>query len=146
MTPIVVQKRSSTPTVVAIALMLVVAVVVATRQLPARQSQPLRSYERLAQADLAAQAHQDHELIAFSLAQTGEVGLYFTLQNLRTTAFELAVVGADGTSYTVMQADALRTDRRGDGRWAETLPPGEYRLLLTAAQSAGTVTVYASIP
>ena len=45
-----------------------------------------------------------------------------------------------------MQADALRTDRRGDGRWAETLPPGEYRLLLTAAQSAGTVTVYASIP
>ncbi|NLF67231.1 MAG: hypothetical protein GX579_21795 [Chloroflexi bacterium] len=145
MTPIVVQKRSSTPTVVAIALMLVVAVVVATRQLPARQPQP-QGYERLAQADLAAQAHQDHELIAFSLAQTGEVGLYFTLQNLRTTAFELAVVGADGTSYTVMQADALRTDRRGDGQWAETLPPGEYQLLLTAAQSAGTVTVYASIP
>jgi hypothetical protein len=144
-TPIVVQKRSSTPTVVAIALMLVVAVVVATRQLPARQPQP-QGYERLAQADLAAQAHQDHELIAFSLAQTGEVGLYFTLQNLRTTAFELAVVGADGTSYTVMQADALRTDRRGDGQWAETLPPGEYQLLLTAAQSAGTVTVYASIP
>ena len=133
MTPIVVQKRSSTPTVVAIALMLVVAVVVATRQLPARQPQP-QGYERLAQADLAAQAHQDHELIAFSLAQTGEVGLYFTLQNLRTTAFELAVVGADGTSYTVMQADALRTDRRGDGQWAETLPPGEYQLLLTAAQ------------
>ncbi len=146
MTPIAVQKRSSTATVVAIALMLVVAVVVATRQLPARQPQPPLGYERLAQADLAAQAHESHQMAAFSLAQTGEVGLYFTLQNLHTSAFELVVVGAGGARYTVMQADALRTDRRGDGQWEEALPPGEYRLLLTATQSAGLVTIYASIP
>lgn len=146
MTPIAVHKRTSTATVVAIALMLVVAVVVATRQLPARQPRPPQGYARLAQADLAAQAHNATTLAEFSLAQKGEVGLYFTLQNLRAGAFELVVVGGDGTRYTVMQAEALRTDRRGDGQWAETLPAGAYRLLLTATQSAGIVTVYAHTP
>jgi hypothetical protein len=141
-----VQKRSSTATVVAISLMLFVAVFVATRQIPARQSRPPQGYELLAQADLAIQAHEAVALAQFSLAQTSEVGLFFTLQNLRTPAFDLSVEGADGLRFSVMHAEAFRTDRTGNGEWRETLPPGDYRLLLTAAQSAGILTVYSNTP
>ena len=140
------QKRSSTATIVAISLMLFVAVFVATRQVPGRQPDPPQGYERLAKADLATQAHDATALAHFSLAQTGEVGLFFTLQNLRTPAFDLSIEGADGSRFSVMHAEDLRTDRAGNGEWRETLPPGDYWLLLTAAQSAGILTIYLNTP
>ena len=141
-----IKKRSSMATTVAIALMLFAAVFVATRQVPGRQPDPPQGYALLAQADLATQAHETTTLAQFSLAQTGDVGLFFTLENLRTTAFDLSIEGADGARFSVMQADELRTDRAGNGEWRETLPAGDYRLLLTAAQSTGMLTVYAETP
>lgn len=146
MSTITVPKRSSNATTVAIALMLFVAVYVAARQIPARQPAPPPGYALLAEADLSAQAHEAATLAQFTLDQTGEVGLFFTLESLRAPDFDLSLVGTDGSRFSVMQAKELRTDRTGSGEWQETLPPGDYRLLLTATQSTGILTVYIDTP
>lgn len=146
MTTTTLQKRTSIATTVAVALMLFVAVYVATRQAPARQPAPPEGFTHLGQADLSAQAHDETTLAQFSLAQTGDVSLFFTLEKLNAPLFDLSIEGADGARFSVMHSEALRTDRAGSGEWQETLPPGDYRLVLSAAQGAGALTVYAIIP
>jgi len=78
-------------------------------------------------------------VLAFTLAEPAVVGIYYALQNVDTGDFDLSLEPADGQRIVPMGANRLRTDRNGGGLWEEALPAGTYRLLLSAAQSQGTL-------
>jgi len=78
----------------------------------------------------------------FSLEETAVVGIFFTIRDIDTTYFDLSLSGLDGDSLVILHSEDYRTDRDGGGLWEQSLPPGAYRLVLTAAQSPGALSVY----
>jgi hypothetical protein len=96
--------------------------------------------------DLAAQTFAGEPVLAFTLADADVVGIYYALENVETTTFELSLVAADGQSRVIQRSQGLRTDRQGGGLWEQELPAGSYQLLLSADQGQGTVAVYWGYP
>jgi hypothetical protein len=103
---------------------------------------PPPHFESLAQLDLSAGPVTDQVVGEFTLDETAEVGIFFTLQELNSDYFDLRLVTADGEEITILHGEAMRTDQNGGGLWEERLSPGAYRLLLTAHQSPGRVALY----
>jgi hypothetical protein len=42
----------------------------------------------------------------------------------------------------ILHSEDYRTDHDGGGLWEHSLPPGTYRLVLTAEQGSGMLSVY----
>lgn len=103
---------------------------------------PPPDFQPLAVVDLAAQAHAAEMVGQFTVTETAVVSLFYTIPNIDTTVFDLSLSGPDGDSIVILHSEAFRTDDNGGGTWEQSLPPGEYRLLLTAPQTDGTLSVY----
>jgi len=132
-------------TVLGVCIIILAAACGAIQSQEARPAPPA-DYQLIVEVDLTTQAYHRATLGQFSLPREGEVGLFFTLGDLETAAFDLSIKGTDGSRFGVLQARDYRTDSAGSGEWRDTLPPGEYHLLLTAAQGHGNVAVYANTP
>lgn len=105
-------------------------------------AEPPPAYELAGEADLASRAFAEEAVMAFSLEEATAVGIFYALENVDTGYFELSLSGADGESRLLLRSQGLRTDQEGSGLWEEELPAGRYRLLLTADQGQGMVTLY----
>jgi len=128
--------------VIAITLMLFAAVMVATRQSASRSAAVPPNYQRLAEVDLSDGPFTNAVVGELMVGETAVTHLRLSLPNLDTPRFTLRLQAENGETYTVLHAENYRTNHDGGGDWEETLPPGTYQLRLTAAQSAGAVTVY----
>jgi hypothetical protein len=140
------QTLFSRPVVAVACLLVLVAGLAGAGQVWAMQPVLPPGYAPVAEVDLAAGAQDDALLAQFSLAHVAEVGIFFTVRNLDTPYFDLSVQGPDGVRIGILHGENYRTDWAGSGEWRKLLPPGNYRLLLTAAQSTGRVTTYLNRP
>jgi hypothetical protein len=96
----------------------------------------------LSETDLSAQVHDDETVGQFTLSETAVVEISYTIPNIDTPYFDLTLHGPNGESMVILQSENYRTDENGGGSWEKSLPPGAYRLALTAAQSPGSLTIY----
>ena len=103
---------------------------------------PPADFQQAAEIDLSARPYDAETLMQFSLEETAVVGIFFTIRDIDTTYFDLSLSGLDGDSLVILHSEDYRTDRDGGGLWEQSLPPGAYRLVLTAAQSPGALSVY----
>lgn len=103
---------------------------------------PPPHFEDLVQLDLSTGPVTDQVVGEFTLDETAEVGIFFTLQELNSDYFDLRLITPDGEAITILHGEEMRTDQNGGGLWEESLQPGAYRLLLTAHQSPGRVALY----
>ncbi len=103
---------------------------------------PPPDYQTVATVDLSAQPHDGAEVGQFTLTETAVVNIFYTLPNIDTTYFDLSLSGPNGDNLVILRSETFRTDENGGGSWEQRLSPGEYRLLLTAPQTSGTLSVY----
>jgi hypothetical protein len=101
-------------------------------------------YQAVAEVNLADRAFAAETIGEITVAETAVVGIAYTLPNVNTTYFDLSLVGPDGDSHLILHSEDYQTDANGGGTWEQSLPPGTYRLVLTADQSLGILSVYRS--
>ena len=123
------------------AALLLVAVFAAIQML-GRQPETATDSRLLATVDLTTGPFDQVVVAQFTLAETSVVQLRYALINLDSPAFDLSLQGAERASFTILHAEQYRTSEDGGGDWQQTLPPDDYRLVLTAAQSPGTLAIY----
>ena len=67
--------------------------------------------------------------------------MFFRVENIQAEYFELHLVGEDGRDNALLHGEGYRANRDGS-LWQETLPPGDYRLVLDTRHCTGTLMVY----
>jgi hypothetical protein len=103
---------------------------------------PPPNFQPLAEVDLSAQPFEGAILGQFTLEETAVTTIFYTIPNIDTAYFDLSLSGPDGSSYLILHSEDYQTDKHGGGEWEQNLPPGEYRVMLTAQQSPGVLSVY----
>ena len=106
------------------------------------QPTPPPDFQFVAEVDLSTQPHDEELLGEFTLGETAVTRIFYTIPNIDTTDFDLRLVGPNDDSFVILHSEDFRTDERGGGTWEQSLPAGDYRLVLTASQTAGTLSVY----
>lgn len=106
---------------------------------------PPADHQQVAQIDLHTGPYQAETVADFSLDAAGELSIFLSIQDVDTAYINLTLAGPDGFSALLLRAEGYRAGR-DTSLWSETVPPGTYRVVLTAHQSPGTVTIYARDP
>ena len=73
------------------------------------------------------------------------MGIFFRRENIEAAYIYLHLTGGDGADFVLLHGEGYRAGRN-TGLWQETLPPGDYRLVLDSRQSSGTLAVYLGYP
>lgn len=109
----------------------------------AAQYGPPLDFQFLAEIDLSIKTWEEAAVAQFSLAESAEVGLYFNLRSVDSASFDLSLQGPNSFQTLILHSETYRTDEAGAG-WQRnfTLPPGDYRVMLTAVQSPGVLSIY----
>jgi hypothetical protein len=102
---------------------------------------PPQGFQPVAQLDLASRAHTGETLWQFALDQPTEIGIYAVVQRIDTTYFDLRLTGSDGFDAVILHGEEYTADR-DRVLWSRVLPPGHYRLVVTAHQTPGTISIY----
>jgi hypothetical protein len=102
------------------------------------------NYQAVAEIFLPDRSFEAETIGEFTVEETAVVSIFYTLPNVDTTYFDLSLVGSDGDSHLILHSEDYQTDENGGGTWEQSLPPGIYRLVLTAHQSPGVLSVYRS--
>lgn len=103
---------------------------------------PPPDFQAVATVDLSAQPHEGAEIGQLTLTETAVVSIFYTLPNIDTPYFDLSLSGPNGDNLVILRSETFRTDENGGGSWEQRLSPGEYRLLLSAPQTSGILSVY----
>lgn len=100
------------------------------------------AFQLAREIDLASRAFASETVLEFTLDETAVVGIFYALQNVDTTYFELTLVPAEGQSLVLLCSQSLWTDQEGGGMWEQELRAGTYRLPLNADRGHGALAVY----
>ena len=103
---------------------------------------PPPDFQLLAEVNLSTQSFDGEILGQFTLEETAVTIIFYTIPNINTTDFDLSLSGPAGSSYTILHSEDYQTDENGGGTWEQSLPPGDYSVVLTASQTPGTLSVY----
>lgn len=128
------------------ALFILVLLAASCQSAPGEKSSPPPDFQFVAEVDLSSQSYNEEILGELTLAETADVAIFYTLPNLNTTNFDLALQGQNDNNIVILHSEDYRTDENGGGTWEKSLAPDTYRLALTADQSAGVLTVYWKYP
>lgn len=96
----------------------------------------------LAEVDLSSRPFDREILGQFTLDETAVTTIFYTLPNAETAYFDLSLIGPEDESRLILHSEDYRTDQNGGGTWEQSLPPGTYRLELTAEMGSGLLSVY----
>jgi hypothetical protein len=102
---------------------------------------PPQDFQPIAQLDLATRARTAETLWQFALDQPAEIGIYAVVQGINTTYFDLRLIGSAGFDAVVLHGEDYTADQ-DRVTWSRELPPGQYRLIATARQTPGTISIY----
>jgi hypothetical protein len=102
---------------------------------------PPQDFQPIAQLDLATRARTAETLWQFALDQPAEIGIYAVVQGINTTYFDLRLTGSAGFDAVILHGEDYTTDQ-DRVTWSRELPPGQYRLVATACQTPGTISIY----
>ena len=98
--------------------------------------------QQAAQIELSSRAYEGEPVAQIHLDEAATLSVFFLIRNINTPYFDLSLSGPDGYQAVVLHGEDFRTDSLGaSALQAFTLPPGDYRLVLTARQSPGELTV-----
>ena len=131
--------RSSLPMLVGI--LIAASLLIITLSNTLNPLAPPQGFQPVAQLDLASRAHTGETLWQFALDQPAEVGIYAAVQLIDTTYFDLRLTGSDGFDAVILHGEEYTADQ-DRVTWSRVLPPGQYRLVATAHQTPGQVSVY----
>lgn len=106
---------------------------------------PPDGYRQVAEVDLPAGPYEDEPVAEFVVETAAFLGVFFVVREIDTTYIHFFLQGPDGFSAPLLRGEGYRTST-GSSHWHEIVPPGRYRLLLTADQSPGTITIYTGHP
>jgi len=106
------------------------------------QQMPPPDFQLVAEVDLSTQPHDAETVGEFTLTETAVVTILYTIPNIDTAIFDLRLSGPDSESFVILHSENFRTDENGGGAWEQSLPAGNYRLVLTVPQTPGTLSVY----
>jgi hypothetical protein len=102
---------------------------------------PPQGFQPVAQLDLASQAHTGEILQQLALDQPTEVGIYAVVHGIDTTYLDLRLTGSDGFDAVILHGEEYTADQ-DRALWSRVLPPGQYRLVATAHQTPGKISIY----
>jgi len=102
---------------------------------------PPQGFQPIDQLDLASRARMDETLWQFALAQPAAIGIYAVVQRINTTYFDLRLTGSDSFDAVILHGEDYTADQ-DRVTWSRELPPGKYRLVVTARQTSGTISIY----
>ena len=102
---------------------------------------PPQGFQPVAQLDLASRARTGETLWQFALNQPTAIGIYAVVQRIDTTYFDLRLTGSDGFDAVILHGEEYTADQ-DRALWSRVLPPGQYRLVATAHQTPGKISIY----
>ncbi len=105
------------------------------------QSAPPEGYQLVRRIDLAGQTNRDEVIAAFTRGGGQGGGVFLQLNQVESEYINVQLVGADGSSRSLFHAEGY-TAALDRVEFTQELPPGEYKLVLNAARSRGTLAVY----
>lgn len=129
---------------IAALLPLIVVILAAAARAGQQQPQPPPGFHLVARAELSQGPFDEVVLAHLSLSETTTLRLRLTMRQIDTTSLDLRLQAEGDVRHTVMYAEGLRTSREGGADWEKSLPAGAYRLVLSAAQSPGSLEIYAA--
>jgi hypothetical protein len=74
--------------------------------------------------------------------ETAVVGIFFTIQNVDISYFDLSLVDSVGSRLVILHGEDFRTNEEGSGSWEKSLGPGMYQLVLTTESNPGILSIY----
>lgn len=105
------------------------------------------NFQLLASIDLSLKTWRDEPVAEFSVAESANVRLYFSLRHVDATTFDLWMSGPDGFQALILHSETYRTNDNAAGWEREfALRPGDYQVRLSAPQNPGTLAVYWNRP
>lgn len=102
---------------------------------------PPQGFQPVVQLDLASRAHTGETLWQLALDQPTEIGVYAVVQGMDTTYFDLRLTGSDGFDAVILHGEEYTADQ-DRALWRTVLPSGQYRLVVTAHQTPGKISIY----
>lgn len=106
------------------------------------QQTPPPDFQLVAEVDLSNQAYDEEIVGEFTVTETAVTTIFYTIPNIDTATFDLSLSGPNDASFVILHSEDFRTDENGGGTWEQSLPAGNYQLLLTVPQTSGTLSVY----
>lgn len=106
-----------------------------------RQVLPVpEGYQFIRRVELSGVDKQD-EVIAVFTRWLGSGGILLDLSDVKSELLDVRLEGDNGFEDTLLHGEVYSTDQ-GRVEYARDLPPGEYRIYLTARAASGVLTVY----
>lgn len=103
---------------------------------------PPPDFQPAATVDLSTRAYESETLAVITLDKSASLGVFALIQNIETDYFDLSLNGPDGYQTVIWHGEDFYTDSVGASNMQEfALGPGEYRLVLTARQTPGLLSV-----
>jgi hypothetical protein len=106
------------------------------------QPTPPPDFQPVAEVDLTDHSYDEEIVGEFTVTETAVTAIFYTLPNADTLYFDLSLIGPEDESRVILHSESYRTDESGGGTWEQKLPPGTYRLALTAEPGSGILSVY----
>ena len=103
---------------------------------------PPPDFKPLAEVNLSTESFDQEILGQIAVEEEAIVSIFYGLSNAETTYFDLSLIGPEGENLVILHSEDYRTDEQGGGTWEQSLPPGDYRLVLTADQGSGLLTIH----
>jgi hypothetical protein len=102
-------------------------------------------FQQLAAIEFSSRPYDSEALAQFSLEQSQIVGLFCLVEKVDTDFFDLRLEGPAGFSLELLHGEDWQANQ-ASGLRQENLPKGNYRLVLTASQSPGALSIYIGYP
>lgn len=122
-----------------LSLLLLMVIVGCTTGANGSELTPPPDFQPLAEVDLSTQFFSEEILGEFTLEETADTTIFYTLSNADTY---LRLSGPDDASQVILHSENFRTDENGGGAWERSLTPGTYHLILTAQSGSGGLSFY----
>jgi hypothetical protein len=124
-----------------VGLFIFVLLTVSCQTDPAKPTPP-PDFQFVAEVDLSAQPYDAETVGEFTLGETAVTRIFYTIPNIDTADFDLRLIGPNDDSLVILHSEDFRTDESGGGTWEQSLPAGDYQLVLTASPTPGMLSVY----
>ena len=133
--------KQSLTAIVSIAAILLIGSFAADRSAKINLSRPPEGYQLAAEVQLGQGGFEEQILTSFTLAEEESVSLYYLVSDLDTEYLDLQLVGENGIAIGLVHGEGWQANH-ASGEKEVILAADEYRIVLTADQSPGTLKVF----
>lgn len=137
-------KRTLTA-LISIAAILLLGSLAADRSAKSASTRPPEGFQLAAEVQLDQGGFEEQILASFTLTGEESVSLYYVVNDLDTEYLDLQLIGANGIAVGLVHGEGWQANH-ASGEKEARLPAGDYRIVLTADHSPGTLQVFINRP